>query len=156
MYSQSLGALALLDVLDGLLGAATSYLASYHATRPVRSVPCESECLFRTLRGALHRLVSEGQIDPADVVVLTQARALKDRLVGQQLAGLVLESTDERDAGVLVETIHRFKGLEAAAAIVVLDRLETDRDRALAYIGLSRPRVHLSVVGPADLVSALG
>lgn len=114
------------------------------------------EGVEKALRGALHRLVNEGQIDPADVVVLTQARAVKDRLVGQQLAGLVLESTDDRDEGVLVETIHRFKGLEAAAAIVVLNRLETDRDRALAYIGLSRPRVHLSVVGPADLVSALG
>ncbi len=55
-----------------------------------------------------------------------------------------------------VETIHRYKGLEATAAVVILERLEKDRDRALAYIGLSRPRAQLVVVGPEQVGKALG
>ncbi len=109
----------------------------------------------KALRGALHRLVNEGKVLASGVVVLTQSRATKDRLVGKELAGLMLESTEGRGGGVLVETIHRFKGLEASAAIVILDRLDTDQDRALAYIGLSRPRAHLAIIAPPVVVAAL-
>jgi ATP-dependent exoDNAse (exonuclease V) alpha subunit len=57
--------------------------------------------------------------------------------------------------GVAVETIHRFKGLEADVAIVVLDELESEQDRALAYIGISRARAHVVVCGPGTVLAAV-
>lgn len=110
----------------------------------------------KALRGILHKLINEGNLSTDEVVVLTQKRATKDRLIGQTLAGLALETIEERTKGISVETIHRYKGLEATAAIVILERLEKERDKAIAYIGLSRPRAQLVVIGPEDVGVRLG
>ena len=107
------------------------------------------------LRGVLHRLVNEGAIPVDRVIILTQYRETKDRLIGWTAAGLTLGAIGDEDT-VAVETIHRFKGLEADATIVILDRLEKIRDHALAYIGLSRARFHLVVIGPPDVGASLG
>ena len=123
----------------------------------VEFVPVQSpEGVDRALRGALHRLVNDGNLEPRDVVVLTQSRDAKDRLVGAKPAGITLETIEQRTDGVAVDTIHRHKGLEASAAIVILDRVEKDRDRALAYVGLSRPRAQLIVIAPASVGDTLG
>jgi len=98
----------------------------------------------------------EGNLATRDVVILTQYRETKDRLVGKVLAGVTLDTIEDRIDGVAVETIHRHKGLEALAAIVILERLEKDRDRALAYIGLSRPRAQLVLIAPPSVGLALG
>jgi hypothetical protein len=103
-----------------------------------------NEGVAKALRGILHR-----------VVILTQYRETKDRLVGTVSAGLPLDLIGTPDT-VAVETIYRFKGLEADATIGVLDRLEKVRDHALAYIGLSRARFHLVVIGPPDVGASLG
>jgi ATP-dependent exoDNAse (exonuclease V) alpha subunit len=47
-----------------------------------------------------------------------------------------------------VETIHRFKGLEADVCIVVIFEMDRPWDKALAYIGMSRARAQLYVMGP--------
>jgi len=39
---------------------------------------------------------------------------------------------------------------------VILDRIDKDRHRALAYIGMSRARFHLAVIGPPQVGAALG
>jgi hypothetical protein len=114
------------------------------------------EGVDKALRGILHKLVNEGNLSADDVVILTQKRATKDRLVGQTPAGITLETIENSVDGVAVETIHRYKGLEATAAIVILERLEKERDKAIAYIGLSRPRAQLVVIGPEDVGTRLG
>lgn len=48
---------------------------------------------------------------------------------------------------MLVETIHRFKGLEADVCIVLVFEMDRPWDQALAYIGMSRARVQLYVLG---------
>jgi hypothetical protein len=119
-------------------------------------VPVASEeGIPKALRRILHRLVNEGSIPADRVVILTQSRREKDRLVGTTLAGLTLGRVGEPGT-VAVETIYRFKGLEADAAIVILDRIDKDRHRALAYIGMSRARFHLAVIGPPQVGAALG
>ncbi len=115
-----------------------------------------AEGIEKALKGTLHRLINEGNLATSDVVVLTQRRVTKDQLVGASIAGVTLETIDDRTDGVAIETIHRYKGLEASAVVVILERLDTDRDRALAYIGLSRPRAQLVVVGPEPVGRALG
>ncbi len=114
------------------------------------------EGVTKALKGILHSLINEGGLATSDVVILTQKRATKDELIGASLAGVTLETIEERTDGVAVETIHRYKGLEAAAGVVILERLEKERDKALAYIGLSRPRAQLVVVGPSAVGKALG
>jgi hypothetical protein len=120
-------------------------------------IPVESpKGIDKALRGVLHSLVNEGNLSTDDVVILTQRRETKDDLVGESLAGLPIEAVGNRSNGVAVETIHRYKGLEASAAIVILSRLEKPRDRALAYIGMSRPRAQLVIIGPQAVGDALG
>ena len=114
------------------------------------------EGIKKALGRALHTLINEGNLATSDVVVLTQKRATKDALIGASVAGVTLEAIDGRTEGIATETIHRYKGLEAAAAVVILERLDKDRDRALAYIGLSRPRAQLVVIGPPVVGKALG
>jgi hypothetical protein len=109
----------------------------------------------KALRGIIHRLVNQGAIPADRVVILTQRRDVKDRLIGTTAAGLTLGAIGTAGT-IAVETIHRFKGLETDATIVILDRLEKDRDRALAYIGLSRARFQLVVIGPPAVGTALG
>ena len=119
-------------------------------------VPVASEeGIPKALRRILHRLVNEGSIPADRVVILTQSRKAKDSLVGESVAGLTLGTVREPGT-VAVETIYRFKGLEADAAIVILDRIDKDRHRALAYIGMSRARFHLAVIGPPQVGAALG
>jgi hypothetical protein len=120
-------------------------------------IPVETtEGIDKALRGLLHRLVNEGRVAPEQVVILTQYRETRDHLVDQRFAGVQLEATDRPTGGIAVETIHRYKGLEADAVIVILDRVVKDRDRALAYIGLSRARAQLVVIGPPAVGTALG
>jgi hypothetical protein len=75
--------------------------------------------------------------------------------IGHDAAGQTLGTIGTPET-IAVETIYRFKGLEADAVIVILDPLEKDRDRALAYIGLSRARFQLVVVAPPEVGEALG
>ena len=57
--------------------------------------------------------------------------------------------------GVVAETIHRFKGLEADVVIVVLTESNPDNLLPLAYVGLSRARAMLVVVGRSRLKKKL-
>ena len=124
---------------------------------PPEFIPVETtEGIDKALRGVLHRLVNEGRVTPGQVVILTQRRETRDHLVDQRFAGVHLEATDRPTGGIAVETIHRYKGLESDAVIVILDRVVKDRDRALAYIGLSRARAQLVVIGSPAVGTALG
>jgi len=105
------------------------------------------------LPGILHGLLNLGRLQPRQVVILAQAKDLVVELRGRTVAGSVL--CEPGGQGVAVETIHRFKGLEADAVIVILDRVEHDRHRSLAYIGISRARTHLTLIGPAGVADAI-
>lgn len=117
-------------------------------------VPVESEeGAVKAVVSQLHRLVNEGGLNQRQVVVLTQSRRLAEELRSKPRAGLTL--TRLEDEGVTCETIHRFKGLEADAVIVVLDDLADEQDRQLAYIGLSRARSMLVVIAPPTVGESL-
>jgi ATP-dependent exoDNAse (exonuclease V) alpha subunit len=51
--------------------------------------------------------------------------------------------------------VHRFKGLEADVIILVLTEFDDDRDKAIAYIGMSRARAMLIVLGPKSIKKEL-
>jgi superfamily I DNA/RNA helicase len=108
----------------------------------------------RQLRGVLQRILHEGAVEARRVIVLADRRQLVERLAGRELAGHVLIRAAEAEQlelsgkpSVRIETIHRFKGLEADVVIVILTKVERERERALAYVGMSRARVKLVVIG---------
>lgn len=61
--------------------------------------------------------------------------------------------------GAIVDTFHSFKGLESDVVVAVLPDFSTpalaERHRGLTYVGLSRARVHLIVIGSPDVRAQL-
>jgi superfamily I DNA/RNA helicase len=106
---------------------------------------------------ALHRrvgeLLSEDRVDPQDVVILVAGKP-KARYF-QLLRGLTLPKGVQwafedhlAERSVLVETVARFKGLERAVVILWgVDDLDLHRDRETLYVGISRAKGRLLVVG---------
>ena len=100
------------------------------------------------LKGILHRLINEGRLAADQVVVLCQKRSQFEALTGSVVAGVRLGSTVPSSSAVQLETIHRFKGLESDAVVVLLQSVESEQHLALAYVGLSRACAELVVVAP--------
>ncbi len=109
------------------------------------------------IEAKLHLLLAKylikGGLRPDQVVVLSTSRPEVDRLRGREFAGFGLVAPGED--GVVTETVHRFKGLEADAVILLLPSLYWDEDRVLAYIGMSRARAQLAVLGPPEVRAAM-
>ena len=91
---------------------------------------------------------------PESIAVLTQNRRMAESLSGSKIGGST--PTEAEEPGLTVDTIHRFKGLEADAVVVWLDKVDGIEDRALAYVGMSRARALLLVVGPSAVKDSLG
>jgi hypothetical protein len=96
---------------------------------------------------AVEQLIDHG-FGPQNLVVLcaasTTAQHLREHSVGPYSFGAW------RSNGIPVETIARFKGMEAEAIVLVLESGQTERDRTACYVGLSRARSVLVVIGPAN------
>jgi hypothetical protein len=97
---------------------------------------------------ALQELIDEG-FSPSSLVVLTTSaktcKALRERTVGSFSLG------KWGGKGLTVETVHRFKGLESQAVALVLEGDDVQELQLLAYVGMSRARAVLSVVGNKHL-----
>jgi NAD(P)-dependent dehydrogenase (short-subunit alcohol dehydrogenase family) len=91
------------------------------------------------------RLLRDEGFDPSRITVLAADQHLRDRLT-DSLGG---------DGAVRVETVAGFVGLESDVIVLVLDEIETEVDRAIAYSGMSRARALLAVVGPKQARAAL-
>jgi Nuclease-related domain/UvrD-like helicase C-terminal domain len=115
----------------------------------VKSVSAASE----QLEGLLDRFLNEGKLKADQLVILSSSRPTVDALRGSTLAGYGLVAPEED--GVVVETVQRFKGLEADVVILMLPEVDSEQDRVFAYVGMSRARVHLVVVGTAPVRAAL-
>lgn len=94
----------------------------------------------------------EGQsLAPADVAVLVpDAKATAD--INARLLSGRLKTTDaatRAPGAVVVDTIARFKGLEALAVVVLTDRLSAN-NLELSYVAVSRARALLVVIGPVS------
>jgi superfamily I DNA and RNA helicase len=106
------------------------------------------------LNKAVAGMLEDEGVKPEQITILSDHRALADELQGSVLGGASVG--DLRSQGLVAETIHRFKGLENDVVIVALDEVETDQQRALAYIGMSRAKGLLVVVGSSSVKTAIG
>lgn len=107
-----------------------------------------------TLVRALTGLLEEQDLTPEQLVVLSGRRDVVDVLRGQEFGSLRLVGPGE--TGVVVETVHRFKGLESDAVLLVFSTFKPGEDDSLLYIGMSRARAYLEVIGPDALGKHLG
>lgn len=102
-------------------------------------MPGEKDVLF-----AVERLLSEG-FGPSNLVVLCGSASLAARLRERTVGGYSFGQWGGR--GLVVETVSRFKGLEAQAVILALSPISEAEDRTVAYVGMSRARSVLVVIG---------
>jgi hypothetical protein len=104
----------------------------------------------RKLATTLRSLTTTQGIPPSDIAILTDSSGLADALFDRDLEGMQLG--DGTRGSIRVDTIQRFKGLESEAVICVFD-VDHDASRMpdslnrLGYIGLSRARTVLTVMG---------
>ena len=98
----------------------------------------------RIVQRIVDRLLSQN-FQRRDIVVLCETADLRNRLhrLAVSDTGFGEYGTDR----IVTETIARFKGLEALAAVVVLDRTSSGSPDRAAYVGFSRAVSYLHVVG---------
>jgi superfamily I DNA/RNA helicase len=102
--------------------------------------------LMKAVRSAIHEIVVEGLVPVEQVVVLSTSRSIIDSLHGTQIGRW--PAVPFGGAGVVCETVQRFKGLEAHAVVLVLPD-DAQLSAPLLYVGISRARAVLTVVaGP--------
>lgn len=126
---------------SGVEGAATECLTA--ASRPAQA---------RKIREVVHHLVVKERVRPDEIAVLV-AGAQKEQhyteLLQHSLAPFDWAKQMHRQRGkVLLESVERYKGLEAS--IIFLWGLETipaDKYRELLYVGISRAKHRLYLVG---------
>lgn len=110
---------------------------------------------IRTAQELVDRLLVDEGLSPAQVAVLSDSRHVVDRL--QSMTVSTASFVEIGREGVVAETVHRFKGLEADVVLLLLGGAHAaDEMRSIAYVGMSRARAMLIVIGPRQLRSALG
>jgi len=123
------------------------------AVESVKVVPRDAVrlCLDRIIA----RMAGEN-ILPEHMAVLVEAETvIGDVVRSGRCGGLPVTNSSVRKAGALVvDTIGNFKGLESRVVIVVCTgRMLTERE--LPYVGFSRARTHLILLGEEKTLSAL-
>jgi len=120
----------------------------------VELISCSTEAQHvQEVRKVLHKVVVDGKVDPADVVVLTPRAQRRSNLkVGEKLGNFTLvEGRPSSALEIQISTIHRFKGLDRKVAIVAeIDSKVGPHPKALLYVGCSRAQAKLFVVFTGD------
>ena len=98
---------------------------------------------------------------PKDIVVLSMRGAGKESYAGAaELAGLKAVPFDPskpyEEGTVQTSTVFKFKGMESHVVVLTdLDKLESPRDRRRAYVGMSRAKYALYIVGNSNALSEI-
>jgi len=130
-------------------------LAFKEGPNPTWHVASTQRQIEKRLTSVLDSLLNKEGFTPEQVVVLSSSRVVVDELAGLELAGWHLGESSSTDQ-VMIDTVHRFKGLERDAVVLLLPELANQEDRNLAYVGLSRPIAVLHVIGPEEARDQLG
>ncbi len=125
-------------------------------------IPQTSQDGVAELRSVLHRLINVESVPASDITVMSPVRetggsALSD---GTKVGNLTLRRTHGPVGRqeVRLTTIHSFKGLESPVVVMTeldhLARRSATHRQHLLYVGLSRARSHLIVIGDLPEESA--
>ena len=136
----------------------------------------DPEATIKALRSVLHRLRTDEGVKPWDIAVLTGARLeasavwhVPGHRFGNEVLGNPAVDVAGRNLGlpahlvpelptdvILFNTIRRFKGLERPVIVLVeLGGAEPRMLDRLLYVGASRARQHLVVIGTSEVLDRL-
>lgn len=154
------------DLVARFAGGGLESIALRSVGRPPEFIEADDgAATLEALRKVLHRMRVEEGVAPWDIAVLTGAKLEESAVWRQRRFGNeVLGNPAVDDAGhhlgmaadatpalpsdvILCETIRRFKGLERPV-IVLVELPDDDKFERLFYVGASRARQHLIVIGP--------
>lgn len=109
----------------------------------------------KNVRRRITQLVTEYGVPHSEILVLTTSRDEQRKLLEASDDEVTLVEWEDRAEGVVpCETVHRTKGLEATAVILVAP--EDEPRRQLVYIGASRAVWSLTLIGPPALGELCG
>jgi hypothetical protein len=120
---------------------------------PVQQVVPDFAAVGEALRRTMHRLLRVERLQPGQVVVLSASKALVLHLRERPLGPHRFVGAGSTD-GIVAETIHRYKGLEADAVVVIVHEVGPDTP-VLLYVGLSRARAHLEIIATEAVADLL-
>jgi hypothetical protein len=129
--------------------------------RPVEQIPvADADEARAALQRVLHRLVREEGLSADDIVLLTPSSEKRSQWKSDEMVGRFILTwnmdTEMKDA-IRVCTIYRFKGLESAVVILTeMDQVREEISDQLAYVGLSRARNHVVVIGELPASGGVG
>ena len=115
--------------------------------------------LARELGRLLHRLINEEQVPPGDIAILLGRRPESIGLPRQgSICAFPITNAQEPDPGrVTLETIHRFKGMEAPVVILTgLEGMFARTAETLLYVGMTGAKGHLVVLEKAEVLARWG
>ncbi len=115
--------------------------------------------LPRTVSATVAHLIKEWSVPASEIVVLTPRSPKTSALGKVERLGPAPVSWREResDRHVLIDTVYRFKGLEATAVVLAEIRADAKPDpHTHLLVGASRATIHLDLLAGADVVDLLG
>ncbi len=118
--------------------------------QPVFAKVSTARQLEKTLGSALKKLTGDWKLKHEQVMVLTANSDLAAELEGQRFETARLRQLGEGREAVRLETVGRFKGLESDAVILLIPGEVTKDTRRLAYVGMSRAKAILIVIGSEE------
>ena len=120
----------------------------------------QSAIQAKLIAAEVRRLIGAEGLQPLDVAILVLGKP-KDEYYKLLTAhpvgsGLGWSVESQRPTGVLLDTVSRFKGLEASVVILWLPSLvDVEVDRELLYVGLSRGKSRLYLAGAKSSCDAV-
>lgn len=100
----------------------------------------------------LEHYIEDGRVKPEDVVVLVGVSLARSRLAQGGRAGKYrLVPTSSGPAAIQVESVWRYKGLEKCV-VILAEADDLASNRQTLYVGATRGKLRLSVVGSAPLL----
>lgn len=150
---------AIHEVLGQLAGDTRTRALGPAGTAPEFILARDGREQAKELSRVLHRLIREESVAPGTIAVLVSSRRGEPALVEDGRIG-AFEVTTEHDADdgrVLFESVTRFKGLERDVVILTrLDEVEYVEYAPMLYVGASRARSLLIVIGDQETLARFG
>jgi hypothetical protein len=146
---------AIHTVLGNLAGETRTRATGLPGAPPEFILAREPREQARALSRALHRLIREQGVPPGAIAVLTSSRRAAPELMEDGRIGAFEVTTEHAAAAdrVLLESVTRFKGLERDVIVLVrLDPVSYCDYASLLYVGASRARVMLVVIGDEEVL----
>lgn len=131
------------------------HYSGYHIDSPFRDgvevtwITVESEEEMRkAVRNRVEELIIDGELQRRDIAILASSEDVLSYTVpgGKIGAYYTGKCDDDNQTSIIADTVRRFKGLESKVVILLLSS-DLVRSEELLYVGLSRARTQLTVIG---------